>query len=137
VRAFIEAGPGVAPLVRRVLEQRSRCPNAEAPSEQYLRALLTAFAQSAQRHMLDSTSGALSPTAARAASAGCNTLLSVRELEVLRCSAAGASNQQIATELYVTVGTVKRHLHNIFGKLDANSRTKAIARARELGLIDG
>lgn len=39
--------------------------------------------------------------------------------------------------LYVTVGKVKRHLHNIYGKLDADSRTRAIARARELRLIDG
>jgi LuxR family maltose regulon positive regulatory protein len=137
VRAFIEAGPGVAPLVRRVLEQRGGRPSPEAPSETYLRALLAAFARTAERQASAQVSGATTPNTARTAYVGSNELLSARELEVLRCSAAGASNQQIATELYVTVGTIKRHLHNIFGKLDATSRTKAIARARELGLIDG
>lgn len=61
--------------------------------------------------------------------------LSARELEVLRLVAAGSSNSQIADQLIVTVGTVKRHLNNIFSKLDVNSRTQALARARALGLL--
>lgn len=49
--------------------------------------------------------------------------------------ALGKSNREIARELIVTVGTVKKHINNLFGKLDAHSRTQATARARELGLI--
>ena len=45
------------------------------------------------------------------------------------------SNQEIAGVLFVAVGTVKAHVHNIFRKLDAPSRTRALARARELGLL--
>jgi ATP/maltotriose-dependent transcriptional regulator MalT len=62
--------------------------------------------------------------------------LSPREREVLALLAAGHSNRDIARELVVTVGTVKKHTHNIYGKLQAASRTQAIARARALGLVD-
>ena len=61
--------------------------------------------------------------------------LSERELEILGLIAQGASNQQIADRLVVTVGTAKWHVHNILQKLDATSRSQAIARARELGLL--
>jgi ATP/maltotriose-dependent transcriptional regulator MalT len=61
--------------------------------------------------------------------------LTERELEVLRLVAAGTSNRAIAAHLTVTLGTVKKHLNNIFGKLDVQSRTHALARARELGLL--
>lgn len=61
--------------------------------------------------------------------------LSDRELEVLGLIAAGCSNQDIADKLIITVGTVKRHVTNIFGKLDTHSRTQALVRARELKLL--
>lgn len=61
--------------------------------------------------------------------------LSARELEVLRLAAAGLSNREIADRLIVTVGTVKTHLHNVYTKLGATSRTQAIARARSLHLV--
>jgi predicted ATPase/DNA-binding CsgD family transcriptional regulator len=61
--------------------------------------------------------------------------LSTRELEVLQLVAEGWSNREIAQELVVTVGTVKKHLNNIFSKLHVRSRTQAIVRARELDLL--
>ena len=61
--------------------------------------------------------------------------LTAREVEVLRLVALGRSNSQVATELFVTVGTVKSHLHTISGKLGAANRVEAIARGRELGLL--
>jgi LuxR family transcriptional regulator, maltose regulon positive regulatory protein len=61
--------------------------------------------------------------------------LSAREVEVLRLAAVGRSNSQIAAELFVTVGTVKSHLHTISGKLGAANRVEAVARGRELGLL--
>jgi LuxR family maltose regulon positive regulatory protein len=61
--------------------------------------------------------------------------LSDREIEVLRLITAGLSNSEIAEELVLAVSTVKRHISNIYGKLNVNSRTQAIARARELKLL--
>ncbi len=49
--------------------------------------------------------------------------------------AAGRSSQEIARELIVTIGTVKRHASNILGKLGARSRLEAVARAHELRLL--
>lgn len=59
--------------------------------------------------------------------------LSERELDVLRLIARGASNQAIAEQLVITVGTVKSHINHILDKLDARNRTEAVARAREMG----
>jgi LuxR family transcriptional regulator, maltose regulon positive regulatory protein len=61
--------------------------------------------------------------------------LSARELEVLRLIADGLSNRAIAGTLFLSVGTVKSHAHNIYLKLEVQSRTQAIARAREVGLL--
>ena len=63
--------------------------------------------------------------------------LSQRELEVLDLIAAGLTNPEIAGRLFIVTGTVKRHINNIYGKLEVRHRAEAIARARELGLLQG
>lgn len=57
--------------------------------------------------------------------------LTEREREVLRLVAEGLSNREIAQELVVTLGTVKKHLNNLFSKMNVRSRTQAILKARE------
>jgi DNA-binding NarL/FixJ family response regulator len=54
--------------------------------------------------------------------------LTSRETEVLRAIAAGKTNGQIATALFVTEGTVKSHVKHILRKLGASNRTEAVAR---------
>jgi DNA-binding NarL/FixJ family response regulator len=66
-----------------------------------------------------------------------HTLLSERELEVLRLVATAMSNAQIAARLYISEGTVKRHLTSIYSKLGAVSRVDAINKAERAHLIDG
>ncbi|MBE7553309.1 MAG: tetratricopeptide repeat protein [Anaerolineales bacterium] len=61
--------------------------------------------------------------------------LTPRELEVLRLIAEGMTNQQIADRLIISVGTAKFYTSQIYGKLNVTSRTQAIARAREIGLL--
>jgi LuxR family transcriptional regulator, maltose regulon positive regulatory protein len=61
--------------------------------------------------------------------------LSEREIEVLHLIAAGLANRDIADQLVIAVGTVKRHINNIYGKLDVRNRTQAVAKARELGIL--
>ncbi len=66
---------------------------------------------------------------------GTGEVLSGRELEVLGQVATGASNREIAGALFISEPTVKSHLTRILRKLEASSRTHAVARARELRLL--
>lgn len=61
--------------------------------------------------------------------------LTDREVEVLRLLATGAANKEVARALFVTEATVKSHVAHIFTKLDVDSRSRAIHRAGEMGLI--
>ena len=61
--------------------------------------------------------------------------LSDRELEVLALLANGLTNQAIADELVIALSTVKKHVNNIFGKLNVSSRTHAVSRAQELKIL--
>jgi LuxR family maltose regulon positive regulatory protein len=61
--------------------------------------------------------------------------LTEREEEILELLAQGKTNQEIADALVLAVGTVKKHLNNVYGKLNVHSRTAAVARARDLGLL--
>lgn len=61
--------------------------------------------------------------------------LSAREVEILAAVARGLGNKEIARELFISEATVKTHLVHAFTKLDVDSRTAAVARAREDGLL--
>jgi LuxR family maltose regulon positive regulatory protein len=61
--------------------------------------------------------------------------LSQRELEVLQLVAQGLSNREISERLFLALDTVKGHNRRIYGKLQVQRRTEAVARARELGLL--
>jgi len=65
-----------------------------------------------------------------------NEPLTAREMEVLKLIEAGCSNQEIAEKLVISFTTVKRHISNIYTKLDAKSRTQAIAIGKELKLFE-
>lgn len=61
--------------------------------------------------------------------------ISKRELEVLQLMARGLSNQEIASNLFVSMNTVKTHTSNLFEKLDVKRRTQAVERAKRLNII--
>ncbi|MGC9393489.1 MAG: helix-turn-helix domain-containing protein [Anaerolineae bacterium] len=61
--------------------------------------------------------------------------LTPRERDVLYCISQGLSNKDIAEKLVIALNTVKRHTSSIYSKLSVKSRTQAVARARELGLL--
>jgi LuxR family maltose regulon positive regulatory protein len=61
--------------------------------------------------------------------------LTEQELNILALIVGGKTNQQIADELVITLGTVKWHVHNILQKLGVNNRMQATIRAQELGLL--
>jgi DNA-binding CsgD family transcriptional regulator len=61
--------------------------------------------------------------------------ISKRELEVLQLMAQGLSNEEIGSRLFVSLNTIKTHTSRIFGKMDVQRRTRAIEKAKRLGLI--
>jgi LuxR family transcriptional regulator, maltose regulon positive regulatory protein len=122
VRTFLDEGAPMGDFLSATLEvrQSGRLDAAGRISVSYLARLLAAVAQEAT---------------APAADERLPEPLSERELEVLALIAAGNSNQEIAAKLFVSTSTVKTHIHNLYRKLGARSRTQAVARARELDLI--
>lgn len=62
--------------------------------------------------------------------------LSKREVEVLQLMSKGMSNQEIATQLFVSLNTIKTHSSKIFEKLDVKRRTQAVEKAKRLSIIE-
>ena len=121
MRTFADEGPPMAALLSEVLETQRRGRLAPDVPAYYPRKLSAALERDASG---TATLGSELPEP-----------LSERELEVLMLVAAGKTNQEIARELFVALSTVKTHIKNIYGKLDARNRTQALARARELRLL--
>jgi LuxR family maltose regulon positive regulatory protein len=125
VRAFVDEGAPMGDLLAAALSaQRARRGAAAQRMADYVGRLLAALAAetSAERRVSRPSSVLVEP-------------LSAREMEVLRLLSGGLSNRQIAAELSLAVGTVKKHTANLYGKLNVHNRTHAVARARELGLL--
>lgn len=61
--------------------------------------------------------------------------LTRKELRILKCLETGASNHEIAASLFVSEGTLKWHLHNVYRKLGCRNRSGAVAAARRRGLL--
>ena len=128
VRTFVDEGTPMATLLPKVLEARRKGRPAGLPGvpPDYLGKLAAALGAGAAAPSGGSLHRTVGPLVEP---------LSERELEVLRLIASGRSNREIAQMLFVTPGTVKRHSHNIYGKLEVRSRTQAVARARDLNLL--
>ena len=126
VRVFADEGPALAAVVRRLTATRRGGQGAAEVPLACLARLLSAFG----------TGRAAGAGDGRAQSPGLVEQLTRRELEVLAMLAAGQSNQNIASRLVVSLDTVKKHVSHLLGKLGASNRTEAVARGRELGLID-
>ena len=75
------------------------------------------------------------PARAVARDSTCQLGISPREQEVLLLIAAGHSNQEIADKLFLSLNTIKKHTGSLFRKLEAERRTQAIEKARQLGLL--
>ena len=124
VRSFVDRGAALAEPLARVSRDQAEG-SALSAYVQRLRALIPG------RNAASET--------VRPSAVGAELLvepLTPRELEILGLLAHGAANQEIATRLCLTVGTVKGHINHILGKLAVRNRTEAALRARELGLVN-
>ncbi len=111
VRAFLDEGEPVYQLCMRLMQQQ--------PGNHYLKRMVQHFTKMTMQpvHL------------------PFGETLSQREVDVLLLLAEGASNEEIAKQLVLTTGTVKWHVHNIFGKLESKNRTQVVKKARALGLL--
>ncbi len=125
IRTFVDEGPPMAELLKRLSPPGAG--DESGRMKEYIKKLLVAF-DGVDIHPSAPVPVELSPQPLVEP-------LSERELEVLRLIAEGASNREIAETLVLAIGTVKKHISNIFGKLNVTSRTQAVARARELDLL--
>jgi LuxR family maltose regulon positive regulatory protein len=125
VRIFLDFGMQIAELLKMAA--------ARGIEVEYVSKLLSALRK---EHEDESQSGKLSlmPAASHLFQPLVEPL-SDRELEVLDLLANGLSNKQIAKTLVISVGTVKKHLKNIYGKLGVHSRTEAVARGRDIDIL--
>jgi LuxR family maltose regulon positive regulatory protein len=118
IRIFVDEG---APMAQLLLEAASH-----GVMPDYISKLLAVF-EAEQRKSEDKPD--LSPAKLLIES------LSQRELKILQLIAQGLSNREIGERLFLALDTVKGHNRKMFDKLQVQSRTEAIARARELGLL--
>ncbi|MFC3152797.1 LuxR C-terminal-related transcriptional regulator [Litoribrevibacter euphylliae] len=131
---LLDEGPHIGPLL-----QMAR-PYASNPD--YVDLLLTTFEQHQQR-FIDHTQTTKAVTAESLLNNSDKIItsselvepLSKRENQILGLIAEGLKNQEIADQLFVSITTVKTHVHNIYGKMDVKNRTAAVAKARELNLL--
>jgi LuxR family maltose regulon positive regulatory protein len=142
-RLFLDEGEPVAELLRALAARPASIGESDRQPGPFLAVLLAAFDAQAPSQAAASAPHlpAANPSAANPATANPSTApaliepLSERERQVLRLLAEGLTNEQIARRLVIALGTVKAHIHNIAGKLDAQNRAHAVARAQELGLL--
>jgi LuxR family maltose regulon positive regulatory protein len=126
VRLFVDEGPPLAQLLSKAA--------ARGIKPDYAGKLLAAFEARAQPGR-PASQGKSPDRSIPPAAPALSEPLTERELEILRLIAQGLSNREIAERLFLAVNTVKGHNRVIFDKLQAQSRTEAVARARELGLL--
>jgi LuxR family maltose regulon positive regulatory protein len=124
VRLFVDEGPPMAQLLSEAA--------ARGIMPDYVARLLVAFPGAARE------AGHTTEPSAAATRSGTSSFvepLSPRELEILKLITQGLSNREIGERLFLALDTVKGHNRRIFDKLQVQSRTEAIARARELDLL--
>lgn len=114
LRTFIDEAPELLPVLEALAQTGSDAPDVQALVQQLLQ------------------------TMRRAAPAPCAASfgeLTRREINIIKRLESGMSNKEIAESIFISEGTLRWHLHNIYGKLGAKNRSGALVAAREIGLL--
>jgi LuxR family transcriptional regulator, maltose regulon positive regulatory protein len=141
LRVYLDEGEPMRQALLALLAPHSRQQELAPSTAAYLSKLLAVFEhekQDASPPVMAATTQEPALASARQTSAVSSVpavSLTRREQEVLRLLAAGASNQDIAHTLVISLDTVKKHVSNLLGKLGASSRTQAISQARARSLL--
>ncbi len=141
LRVFLDAGEPMHQALQTLLTTKHVQPDISPVSPvlaSYASTVLAAFACEQRQIVQQETIPRVSKALPRPSSQAAQQLLeplTPRELEVLHLLAVGASNQEIARQLVVSLATAKKHVASILSKLGAENRTQAIARARSLSLL--
>jgi LuxR family maltose regulon positive regulatory protein len=142
VRVFLDAEEPMRQALRALLStERMQLSPISSALASYARTVLIAFEYEQRREETPEKIPAVSRALPPAPSPSSQTAqqlfepLTPRELEVLHLLAEGASNQEIARRLVVSLATAKKHVASILGKLEAENRTRAIAHARTRSLL--
>jgi LuxR family maltose regulon positive regulatory protein len=131
IRVYLEEGEPMRQVLESLLGTMRDQENGLPPaSVAFTRKVLAAWGKAESRQQTAERSRAEFPAFSSQLSA-LPEPLTRREQEILRLLVAGASNQEIATQLVISLATVKKHVSNLLGKLGVQSRTQAIARARD------
>ena len=124
MRLILDEGPSVGRLLHRYASASQEAPAGSDP-------ILAEYVQ----RLLHAAGPLATPETDAPAAAGTEEPLTRKEIRVLQLLAEGYSNSAMAEKLFVSDSTVRTHLRNINMKLDAKSRTQAVAIARKLGVI--
>ena len=115
IRPLANLGPGLIKLLNRL--------DLDPEGLQYVGSILSALNESDKAPWMESGHEPLLE------------VLSRRESEILELFARNLSSKEIAEQLFISPGTVKRHAHNIMGKLSVSSRQEAVSKASGLGIL--
>jgi ATP/maltotriose-dependent transcriptional regulator MalT len=116
VRVFLDEGRELGALIDRLDMEQLRGSEAAPLARRLQRAMYT-------------------PDVQGGAPIGMGEQLTKRELSILKRLESGLSNKEIAEAIFVSEGTLKWHLHNVYSKLNVKNRTGAMARGRALGIL--
>jgi LuxR family maltose regulon positive regulatory protein len=126
IRLFVDLGPQMADLMKQLIEQNV--------AGDYIGRILAAFKEDEDRAM----PGESDHLAAQSQPSSTQPLvqpLTNRELQILNLLGQWLQNKEIAAELFISPLTVKKHLDNIYEKLNVSGRQQAVEKAKRLGIL--
>ena len=120
IRPFVEAGPVMTDMLKELRNNE----NYAYFIDQVLETIFPAQTRSTTSTILKTGAGST------------DNQITFREKEIIQLLARGLRNKEIANKLFVAEGTIKKHIYNVYQKMDVNNRIAMLSIARESGMIE-